>query len=384
MKILLASTSSGSRGGGELYLLYLARALKQWEHEPILWASSHPRMDELAAAFSEIGEVRRSKYQNTYDRPGRSIAAFADRGTARRIAAEWRESGVDILHLNKQNLEDGLDLLHAAKEADLRGLCTIHLTQSARYLKAKGSWLRDWVARRALDAYPAHFVTVLENRRSDLADFLGDGLRIHTIPNGVPLFDLSTRSSLRAATRSELGYNNENLVFVGVGRMVPQKRPIAFLEKAAVIHSSIPAARFLWIGDGALASDWDQWVLQHGMSEVITRLAWKKEVSPYLFAADVFLHMAEFEGLPLAILEALSAGLPCAISRHLLVEMPWLTPANSIAIEEDVSCPKIFLERESLQAMGVAARALAEQEFSLEVLGKRYVDLYQSARSSRT
>jgi hypothetical protein len=33
MKILLASSSSGSRGGGELYLIYLGRALAQRGHQ---------------------------------------------------------------------------------------------------------------------------------------------------------------------------------------------------------------------------------------------------------------------------------------------------------------------------------------------------------------
>ena len=71
MKILLVSTSSGSRGGGELSLLYLGRALKERGHEVMLFASLHDRMDELRFAFSPIGTVITGPYQNTYDRRGR-------------------------------------------------------------------------------------------------------------------------------------------------------------------------------------------------------------------------------------------------------------------------------------------------------------------------
>ena len=53
MKILLASSSSGSRGGGELYLLYLGRALAERGHEAMLWASAHPRMNELAEKWKK-------------------------------------------------------------------------------------------------------------------------------------------------------------------------------------------------------------------------------------------------------------------------------------------------------------------------------------------
>ena len=60
MKILLASSSSGSRGGGELYLVYLGRALAHRGHAVTLWASTNPRMDELANTFSGFGQVLRS------------------------------------------------------------------------------------------------------------------------------------------------------------------------------------------------------------------------------------------------------------------------------------------------------------------------------------
>ncbi|HEY2343309.1 MAG TPA: glycosyltransferase family 4 protein, partial [Chthoniobacteraceae bacterium] len=352
MKILLASTSSGSRGGGELYLVYLGRALAQRGHEVAFWASTHPRMDELAATFSSIGRVLRSPYQNTYDRLGRSLASRFDSRTAKRIAAEWSQAGMEVIHLNKQNLEDGLDLLRAVRISGVPSICTIHLTQSARYLRAKGAALRDWVARRALEEYRGAFVTVLENRRRDLADFLGSESRVHVIPNGVPLFDLSGRAAQRAAKRAELGVTEDQLLFIAVGRMVPQKRPLQFLEKAAQIHASFSSSRFLWIGDGALAEDWDRWVAARELSNVIRRLPWQRDVPPYLFAADVFLHVAEFEGLPLAILEALSASLPCAVAPHLLAEMPFLTSENSIAVADDEGCPEIFRSREKLETMG--------------------------------
>ena len=62
MKVLLASSSSGSRGGGELYLVYLGRALAHRGHAVTLWASTNPRMDELANTFSGFGQVLRSGY----------------------------------------------------------------------------------------------------------------------------------------------------------------------------------------------------------------------------------------------------------------------------------------------------------------------------------
>ena len=98
-------------------------------------------------------------------------------------------------------------------------------------LQARNSGVRDYVSRRALERYPWPLITVLENRRRDLVEFLGDSPRIRMIPNGAPLFDLTQRSQIRAEKRRELGIAESALLSVAVGRLVLQKRPMVFLEK---------------------------------------------------------------------------------------------------------------------------------------------------------
>ena len=379
MKILLVSSSSGSRGGGELYLLYLGRALTRRGHEVTLWASDHTRMDELCGLFSSIGSVVRSAYTNTYDHRTRSIASYLNFCGATRIAAEWRALRPDFIHVNKQNLEDGLDLLRAARLTRLPTLATIHLSQSARYLKAVLAPLRDAVSRLALDAYPGDLVCVLDERARDLRAFLGEHSRISAIPNGVELFDLSTRPALRAAKRSELGVADGTSLIAAVGRLVPQKRPLVFLELAARIHERLPDAHFIWVGDGELAPEWDARVTELGVGGFVKRLGWQRNVRDLLFAADVFLHTAEFEGLPLAILEAMSAALPCAITPNLLAEMPFLDATNSIAIGKDGAWSGVLSNREMLNALGAKARRLCERQFSFDTMAERYEGLYHKA-----
>jgi glycosyltransferase involved in cell wall biosynthesis len=49
---------------------------------------------------------------------------------------------------------------------------------------------------------------------------------------------------------------------------------------------------------------------ERGLSESFTRVGLVENVWPYLAAMDVFLQTSDFEGLPLAVLEAMAAGLP--------------------------------------------------------------------------
>ncbi|MEA3207642.1 MAG: hypothetical protein QOE70_699 [Chthoniobacter sp.] len=378
MKILFASSSSGSRGGGETFLLYLGRALAERGHEMTLWTSDHPRMDEAATAFADFGRVVRARYRNTYDRLGRSLSASFDRSAARRAAADWRGCSPDIVHINKQNLEDGLDLLSAAPLLPVPALCTIHLTQTARYLRARLAPIRDWVARRALRRFPGPLVTVLEGRRSGLADFVGDARRVHTVPNGVPLFDLTQREILRRSKRAELDLAETDLLVIGTGRLVAQKRPGLFLEHAAAIRRAVPNAKFLWVGDGPLAEEWDRRAAELGIAEVAHRAGWQTNVAPFFAAADLLLHVAEFEGLPLALLEAMSAELPCAVSANLRSEMPFLTPSNSFAASTDPRDLASLSNPAARRSRGRLARELVEREFSFEKMAGDYEALYRS------
>jgi glycosyltransferase involved in cell wall biosynthesis len=379
MRILLASSSSGSRGGGELYLLYLGRALSQRGHTVLLWASNHPRMDELANSFSGIGEVLRSPYRNTYDHRGRSISSYLNLRAVGQLAREWKKAQPEILHINKQNLEDGLDLLHAARRSHLPNVCTIHLTQSAEYLKAKLAPARDFIARRALRNYHSPLITVLENRRQDLATFIGNSARIHMIPNGVPLYDLTRQATVREAKRTDLGIASDQQLIIAVGRMVPQKRPLVFLAQAAEILRRYPKTKFLWVGDGELSKAWDEWVGAHKLDKTIRRLAWRNDVPALLMAADLFLHVAEFEGLPLAILEAMSATLPCAIASHLLREMPFLNVGNSISVADDGAWMTALGDSHRLHSIGAASRKLVEEKYSYAKMAEAYEALYQQS-----
>jgi len=383
MRILLASTSSGSRGGGELALLYLGRALVARGHEVTLWASTHPRMDELTTRFAEFGAVQRSPYVNTYDRRGRSLSSYFDKATARRVGEEWKALAPDIVHLNKQNLEDGLDLLAAARLSGRPSLAMIHITQSATYLRAALAGCRDFVSRRALRRFPGPLVTTPGGRECDLGAFLGSVSRIRTVLNGVPVPDRGTLAAQRPTKRAELGLAKEDVLFLAVGRMTLQKRPMLFLNLAERIRVEMPSARFLWVGDGAMSAEWDRHVAAKSLGPFVRRLPWQHDVTAYYAAADVFLHVANYEGLAFAILESIASLLPCAVTPNLLTEMPFLDSGNSIEIREDLEWLTLVSDPAKRVALGNAARQLAEQQFSFGRMASDYEEIYRAVIEAR-
>jgi glycosyltransferase involved in cell wall biosynthesis len=377
MRILLVSSGSGSRGGGEIFLDYLGHGLADRGHEVLMWIPAHPRMDELARRCARFARVIRGEYRNTYDYWSRSLSTCWNWGVSRRVAREWGALAPDVIHLNKQNLEDGLDLLRAVRHCGVPSVCTIHLTQTARYLRVKAPRLRDWISRSALVRYCGVIVAVQEARRKELNDLLGGRVRTRTVFNGVPIASDSALGHLRKAKRAELGLRDGDFLVLGLGRLVEQKRPFRFLETARELHRKFSDTRFLWVGDGELSAQWAKWVRREGLDSVISCAGWQRETLPFLLAADLLLHVAEFEGLPFAILEAMAAGLPCAVTRGFAVEIPMFDDETVLSFDDPAALADSLRDRAALRRVAAGARRLVQTRLSLRSMTESYEQVYR-------
>jgi glycosyltransferase involved in cell wall biosynthesis len=135
----------------------------------------------------------------------------------------------------------------------------------------------------------------------------------------------------------------------------------------------------VWIGDGNFASKWDEQVNREGLGTVISRVGWQSEVGPFLLAGDLLLHVARYEGLPLAVAEAMAAKLPCAVTRDLAREIPLLNENNVLFVDD---LPKLLKELEdpaTREAIAAQGRGLAEKEFSLGKMVESYERVYIDA-----
>lgn len=338
-------------------------------------------MDELAGAFAGIGTVHRSPYRNTYhDRPARSVGAFLDSATARRVAGEWRALRPDVVHLNKQNLEDGLDLMAAAERSGLPCVTMIHITQSARWLGATLGGVRDAVAARRLRGFRHPMVTTPEPRAESLRELAGSGADIRVIHNGVPVPSIT--DGARERRRSELGIPDDALLVLDVARLEPQKNPDRFLALAGEAVRSGSNVHFLWVGGGSLEGHWSARVSEQGLRERVHHRPWTEHPGDWMAAADGFLHTARFEGMPFAVLEALAVGLPVVLSSNLIEEIPPFRAEGIVPIDDRLGWLGEIADRERRDSLREAARRLHAERFSAEAMALQYEALYGEAIAS--
>jgi glycosyltransferase involved in cell wall biosynthesis len=378
MRVLLVSSGSGSRGGGEIFLEYLAKELTDRGHDVMVWIPDAARMDELAEKCSRHAKVARSNYRNTYEYAARSLATCFNWGVSRRAAEEWMALRPDVIHINKQNLEDGLDLLRAARLCALPSICTIHLTQTASYLRAKLAGLRDFIARRQLEKYEGIFVSVQATREQALRAFIGGAARTATVLNGVPWVDRAALHSERQRKRAELGVSDGEFVVLGVGRLVAQKGPMRFLRIAKQLHAQVPQTRFLWVGDGSLAAQWREAIARDQMGDFVSCVGWQSDVLPFFLAGDVLLHVAEFEALPLVLIEAMATRLACVVTRDLASELSFLDEENVMYVDDLPELARKLADQETVASVARAGWELVKDRLSAGRMAESYEQLYRN------
>lgn len=104
------------------------------------------------------------------------------------------------------------------------------------------------------------------------------------------------------------GLENRPLTVGLVARFRPQKRVDQWVEVAAAVHKINPAIRFLMVGDGPDDEMLRNKIAQLQLENVIELPGKLNDTLSVYRKLDIFLLTSDFEGLPLALLEAMSCG----------------------------------------------------------------------------
>jgi glycosyltransferase involved in cell wall biosynthesis len=132
--------------------------------------------------------------------------------------------------------------------------------------------------------------------------------RVHVIPNCTSVCAVvldETDSAVPPASADRLS-------IVWVGRMVPVKRVHLLLAACTLLPTSL-RYRVDLVGDGPLRAELQEQARSLGLEEEVTFHGWVEHPEVVLRTADVFVLPSENEGQPLAVIEAMTFGLPAVV-----------------------------------------------------------------------
>lgn len=142
-----------------------------------------------------------------------------------------------------------------------------------------------------------------------------DPNRIETIYNAVDIAALSTEDGADIRLREELRLPEDAFIYLNVGRLDPQKNHDLILDAFAQAKEIVPTAYLLLAGTGPLDTYLKKKAKDLGIEDRIFFLGRRSDVGALMEFADVFVFPSLFEGLPVALAEAMFKSLPCIASR---------------------------------------------------------------------
>jgi glycosyltransferase involved in cell wall biosynthesis len=338
------------RGGQERQLLHLLGALDRSRVRPSVVAWRASPEDVYVEPIRALGiELR----QLPGDGPVRNLLAL------RRAVRELR---ADVVHSYSYFTNFAVAFATAGTRAKaLGGLRNDFLSERA---------LAGPVLGRASARWPAVHVSnngrALANAAADPSWFRPRDVRV--VPNGADL----------ASFASVVPRPDDPPLLLGIGSLTPPKRWHLLVELAARLHGP----RLVVLGEGPERPRLEALARRLGAGDRVSFPGASDDVRPLLARAALLVHVSAHEGLSNVVMEAMAAGVPVVATdagdmRSLVVdgETGRVVPVDDVeGVAEAVRA--LLSDPARRAAMGVAGRAVAIREFSLERLAARTCAVY--------
>ncbi len=184
----------------------------------------------------------------------------------------------------------------------------------------------------------------------------------------------------RSATRRGLGLRDDEPVALCVARLVPQKRHDVLVDA----WSRLPGEPVLLLaGVGELADEVAQDAHRRGLGDRVRLLGERQDVPALLAAADVVVLSSDWEGLPIALLEAQGAGVPVVATDVDGVREAMGTDAARLVPPRDpaalaTALAEVLTDGDLRAAMSQAARQRRAARGSADAMVDAYLAIYAS------
>jgi len=352
-------------GGGEFYVLQLARGLQQRGH--IVWVSC--RHDNLL--HQKCLDAGLQTFPLDFPAQGQ-VAEYI-----RLVRRFLRSKSIQIVHSNVNY--DRTVSAFAARLAGCAHVTNVHSFHSIQHNVTH--WVRNhWATDRFLvDGVSVQELLEKEDRIP--------ASKISVVYLGVEPEIMKRSTVLRDTVRRSFGFNESDVVIGNVARFVPMKGHTVLLKAFSEIASQFTQARLVLVGDGELMGNLQDEVYNLGISQHTVFAGFRDDLQAVYSAFDLYAHPSIEGGgetFPFAVLQALAQELPVIVTN--VGDVPvmvresvngYVVPDNNPhALAEKLAL--VLADEKRRRAMGEESLAYLLQRFTLDTMIDSIERIYES------
>lgn len=296
------------------------------------------------------------------------------------LAIQLRRIPTSLLHTHLQNLSETIYILKLCIFYRIPFIWTIH-----------GKIL---YSSKDLERFDAELALAIKKKISVVITYVGaqpdfligknysPAIQIAHIPSCIKVADYQVPNDNKLKLRSKLGINFKEFVVGFVGRLSNEKGVDILLHAVGKVLERGNNLKLILVGDGNERKKLERIVQDLNIETRVVFTGSTNHVKDYLAIFDVYVQPSRSEGLPLSILEAMSAGVPVIAAdvggisyaiRNLETGL-LIPPENPESIADAIDFLRVNRE---LREKFIANSKVKVQEFDTENIRKIYENLYE-------
>ncbi len=209
-----------------------------------------------------------------------------------------------------------------------------------------------------------------------------DPQRIVVIQNGIR--SISLEGINRSEVRQEADVRENEVLLLSVGRLVYQKAHEILVKAMPAVLKEFPNTKLDICGDGYMRPKLEAQINSLGLSKNIRLLGRRDDVEKFLAAADILVLPSRWEGLPIALLEAMSVSLPVVATNVQGVDEVIVEGEHGLLVSvedaDKLAAAILQLLHDPLlrKKMGRAGQKRLMDTYSIDRMAERYLSLILS------
>lgn len=209
----------------------------------------------------------------------------------------------------------------------------------------------------------------------DAGKWLYGNKKYEVIWNGIKIPQFNFDEGKRKSIRQELEIDDSVKIFGHVGNFLPVKNHLFMVDVFAAIHAKDKETKLMFVGDGALRPQIEKKIEELGLQGAVILTGVRNDTDRLLQAFDLFFFPSNYEGMPIALVEAQTAGLPCLVT-DVITDDVIVTPlVKKLSLKEGTGrWSEAALEQVKVQRYNTADEIRAGG-FDVRELARRYEEI---------